>query len=564
MNVRLRSALCAGAALLWCTTAGAQTPAGSAQPHASSTSTETRPATTTFSGDTGLWYVPTAEVLAQGRWSVSAYRSAVNDRQGFSNLSEFAGTFAVGVKDRLELFGSITVDRRIDRDIRPLFTTDTTVGGVLAAAPFATSGWSGDHFGDVYLGAKVNLLSEARRHPVAFALRGIVKIPTASKTNVGTGKADVSIDAVISKEVTPSVELAAYGGAIFRSNPSGMTLSNGFRWGGGAEFPSRTPLRLITEVHGEVPFDKTLTVTTPLVASDGSLSPLSSVIDRTTTATIGAVWQARNGFFIGGGINWNLPTADRANYTTDQNVGTARDFIDYQVRIGFHPGAPIYVAPPPPPQPPPPPPPANRPPTVRASCDPCTVNVGQAATVSAAAQDPDGDTLTYQWTAPAGTLADATAASTKWTAPDQEGPVQITVTVNDGKGGTASDTTTIQVTRPPKKVYTFEDVHFEFDQYSLAPAAIRILDEVVKAMQEDPTLKLQVQGYTCNIGTPEYNLALGDRRAKAVQEYLISRGIDASRLSTVSFGEENPKYSNEREETRRLNRRAALEVRLVQ
>ena len=62
-------------------------------------------------------------------------------------------------------------------------------------------------------------------------------------------------------------------------------------------------------------------------------------------------------------------------------------------------------------------------------------------------------------------------------------------------------------------------------------------------MQEDATLKLQIQGHTCNIGTPEYNLALGDRRAKAVQDYLLSRGIDASRLTTISYGEESPKYS---------------------
>ncbi len=224
----------------------------------------------------------------------------------------------------------------------------------------------------------------------------------------------------------------------------------------------------------------------------------------------------------------------------------------------------MYVPPPPPPPPPPPAPvQANRPPTVHATCDPCSVNVGQAATVSAEAHDPDGDTLTDQWTAPAGTIADASAATTKWTAPDESGPVPITVTVNDGHGGTASDTVTIQVTKPPVKVYTFEDVNFGFDQYSLRPSALRILDEAVQAMQADATLKLQIQGYTDNIGTPEYNLALGDRRAKAVQNYLISRGIDAARLSTISYGEENPKYSNAREETRRLNRRAALVVRLV-
>ena len=140
-------------------------------------------------------------------------------------------------------------------------------------------------------------------------------------------------------------------------------------------------------------------------------------------------------------------------------------------------------------------------------------------------------------------------------------PVTVTVTCpTDNK--TASDTVTIQVTRPAPKVYTFEDVHFDFDRYSLRPEATRVLDEAVTALREDPTLRIQIEGHTCNIGTAEYNLALGDRRATAVREYLVSRGVTADRLSTVSYGEERPKYDNAREETRRLNRRAALTVNL--
>ena len=54
---------------------------------------------------------------------------------------------------------------------------------------------------------------------------------------------------------------------------------------------------------------------------------------------------------------------------------------------------------------------------------------------------------------------------------------------NDGKSGTATDTVTIQVIKPPVKDYTFEDVHFDFDRYSLRPEAVRILDEAIRAMQ---------------------------------------------------------------------------------
>jgi peptidoglycan-associated lipoprotein len=160
-------------------------------------------------------------------------------------------------------------------------------------------------------------------------------------------------------------------------------------------------------------------------------------------------------------------------------------------------------------------------------------------------------------------LANPAERETLWTAPMQEGTVPVTVTAtcpDDQK--TASDSVNIQVTRPPVKTYTFEDVHFDFDRYSLRPEATRVLDEAIAAMKQDATLKLEIEGHTCNIGTAEYNLALGDRRANAVKNYLVTQGISADRLHTVSYGEERPKYDNAREETRRLNRRAALVVQL--
>lgn len=201
--------------------------------------------------------------------------------------------------------------------------------------------------------------------------------------------------------------------------------------------------------------------------------------------------------------------------------------------------------------------------SVKAACDPCSVEIGKTSTMTATAQDSTACSLTYRWTAPTGTLAQPAERQTTWTAPNQEGSVPVTVTVTcpaDNK--TASDTLSIQVTRPPVKVYTFEDVYFDFDRYSLRPEATRVLDDAIRSLGEDPTLRVQIEGHTCSIGTAEYNLALGDRRANAVREYLTSRGIATGRLTTVSYGEERPKYDNAREETRRLNRRAALVVNL--
>ncbi len=89
--------------------------------------------------------------------------------------------------------------------------------------------------------------------------------------------------------------------------------------------------------------------------------------------------------------------------------------------------------------------PANRAPTVTASCSPCTVQTGQTSDLGATATDPDGDTLSYQWTAPQGTFRTGTSASTVWTAPTATGSVTATITVQDGRGGRATATVALQV-----------------------------------------------------------------------------------------------------------------------
>jgi peptidoglycan-associated lipoprotein len=107
---------------------------------------------------------------------------------------------------------------------------------------------------------------------------------------------------------------------------------------------------------------------------------------------------------------------------------------------------------------------------------------------------------------------------------------------------------------------TFEDLHFDFDRYTLRQESLAELDQVIEALNAHPSYHLKIEGHTCNVGTPEYNLALGERRAAAVRDYFISRGVIASRLSVVSYGEDDPKFDNSHKDTRKLNRRAALVV----
>jgi outer membrane protein OmpA-like peptidoglycan-associated protein len=104
----------------------------------------------------------------------------------------------------------------------------------------------------------------------------------------------------------------------------------------------------------------------------------------------------------------------------------------------------------------------------------------------------------------------------------------------------------------------FEDLHFDLNGFSIHSDDMEKLRAIVNALKANPTLVVNVEGHTCNLGTAAYNLALGTRRANAVKEYLVSAGIAAERLHAVSYGEKQPKFDNSKEETRKLNRRVAV------
>jgi len=108
----------------------------------------------------------------------------------------------------------------------------------------------------------------------------------------------------------------------------------------------------------------------------------------------------------------------------------------------------------------------------------------------------------------------------------------------------------------------FPDIHFEFDQYLLTAEARRRLDGIAALLKESPGLRLLIEGHADERGTPEYNLALGDKRAQAAKEYLVGLGIDPQRLETISYGEERPLDPASNELAWALNRRAHFVVRV--
>src|SRR3546814_8675580 len=88
---------------------------------------------------------------------------------------------------------------------------------------------------------------------------------------------------------------------------------------------------------------------------------------------------------------------------------------------------------------------------------------------------------------------------------------------------------------------TADTVHFDLDQYDIDPQARAILDSQAAWLAKYPNVRVTVEGHCDERGTREYNLALGDRRANATKNYLASRGVDASRMTTISYGKEDRK-----------------------
>jgi peptidoglycan-associated lipoprotein len=126
-----------------------------------------------------------------------------------------------------------------------------------------------------------------------------------------------------------------------------------------------------------------------------------------------------------------------------------------------------------------------------------------------------------------------------------------------GAGG-ATGTTIPSLPSPKEFVETsaLRDIHFDFDRYDIRPGDKAILDANANWLKSNQGALLLVEGHCDERGTNEYNLALGERRAKATRDYLVSVGIEASRITVISYGEERPVCTEKTETCWAKNRRA--------
>jgi peptidoglycan-associated lipoprotein len=202
------------------------------------------------------------------------------------------------------------------------------------------------------------------------------------------------------------------------------------------------------------------------------------------------------------------------------------------------------------------PPPAT--PTVTLQANPTSINPGDTATLNWSSTNATQLTITPD-------VGQVTAEGSTKVTPTSSVTYSITAT---GPGGSANASARITVATPPPPdtgtssdltdalfLKEVRDAYFDLDKADIRPDAREALSHTAEFLRNYPQLKVTIEGHCDERGSTEYNLGLGDRRASAVKQYLVSQGISADRLSTVSFGKEKPFCTESNEECWQQNRR---------
>jgi len=113
---------------------------------------------------------------------------------------------------------------------------------------------------------------------------------------------------------------------------------------------------------------------------------------------------------------------------------------------------------------------------------------------------------------------------------------------------------------PEVKETDFHTVYFDFDKYNIRGDQKANLDKNAKLLKENSDMVIKIEGHCDERGTVEYNLALGDKRANSVKDYLVDLGISANRIETISYGKERPVDPGHNEAAWAKNRRAEFRI----
>ena len=164
------------------------------------------------------------------------------------------------------------------------------------------------------------------------------------------------------------------------------------------------------------------------------------------------------------------------------------------------------------------------------------------------------------------TLMIATALALTASGCGKKRPAELPPAPVDPSAGQTGDQTGVGETIVPGSQQDFvrsvssDTVYFNTDQYDVDGEDQATLDSQLGWLQRYPNVRITLEGHADERGTREYNIALGERRANAAKNYLVSRGIPAERISTISYGKERPKALGSDEASWAQNRRAVTVV----
>ena len=132
------------------------------------------------------------------------------------------------------------------------------------------------------------------------------------------------------------------------------------------------------------------------------------------------------------------------------------------------------------------------------------------------------------------------------------------------KGTLVLDAGAVKVLKNSGKSIRINNIFFDFDKYDLKEKSYEALNLLFKFMKDNPEILVEINAYTDNVGSSNYNQGLSERRAQSVVNYLVQKGININRLFPQGFGESNPVATNDTEEGRALNRRVEFRLRKEQ
>jgi outer membrane protein OmpA-like peptidoglycan-associated protein len=496
-----------------------------------------RPAAPTTMGDSGLFrLVGSAYTLPKGYFSLGySFDNMDRDPKG-TDFAVHGVKVGYGVSNRLELFGALGVQNRTKAHYL------AELGGP-NEYPFPNGSFL-TGFGDIWLGAKYAALNDYLGDGVGLAIKGFVKLPTADEAKgLGTGKASLGADLILSKTLNYGADLHGTVGYELNGNPDRSEgalddifpgpdfVANAFRWGLGLNVPACSNLQLQAELSGKVYGDTTVSQT------------------NTTDLIVGASFWLKNGLYIRPAYVYALGYDGRGRDVSSGKRSGAT------ISVGYHGGTPcceIYTPPPPPPAP------ANRPPTVSVTCEPSPVLPGQVSKCRAIASDPDGDPLTYAWTAGAGRISGTGAQTSLDTAGIKAGEcTPVMVKVSDGRGGTAEATTRVCVQEPPKpkpEAVSCTSGGFPRNLSRLNNVDKACLDDVASKLRQDPRSRVIIVGHADS--SERYTEVIGRKRAEAVKDYLVKeRGVAEARITAKSAADSKPLDTAKNARARAKNRR---------